>query len=502
MDPLILICDASNLMIVHASQGALRLLETDAYPLQGSHLDRWLSPHESIQGQSLADWLGHQDDEAKKVFESTLNLGSGLVAQWQCCFERFEDHGMHRLLITLKQPLSDGLENKENLIRQNIALNHSRIVAGGMAHEINNQLTPLMLTADLIQESSQGSDREIFEKWQREFRKLTASLKGAFDYLKTTDSPSCQFDPAGEIQSFMPMLHAALRHSPKPYMAIGKPVSWVQGRRADMHLIVLSLCLHFKQAEQKVDHIQINLCDIILEPSTLKAMKGLPSQVKAGNHVCIRISDRLDKCQTELMPQPPTQDGIPEDLQGVKLIVESMRGFITAHINKQSIHTFELYFPAEPLDSEPIIKESPLKSSCAADQKKIETPQLPGPILYVEDEEPLRKIAGAVLTRAGHEIIFAQNGIDALAKLTQVGKNLSLIITDVAMPEMDGIEFAGLARQLHPNLPIVVVSGRFDQSILENLDDLSIHQRLHKPFTAGQLKEAVQLVLRRSENLT
>jgi two-component system cell cycle sensor histidine kinase/response regulator CckA len=106
------------------------------------------------------------------------------------------------------------------------------------------------------------------------------------------------------------------------------------------------------------------------------------------------------------------------------------------------------------------------------------------------------------LTRAGHEIIFAQNGIDALAKLTQVGKNLSLIITDVAMPEMDGIEFAGLARQLHPNLPIVVVSGRFDQSILEKLDELSIHQRLQKPFTARQLKEAVQLVLHRSENLT
>jgi len=70
------------------------------------------------------------------------------------------------------------------------------------------------------------------------------------------------------------------------------------------------------------------------------------------------------------------------------------------------------------------------------------------------------------------------------------------------MPEMDGIEFAGLARQLHPNLPIVVVSGRFDQSILEKLDELSIHQRLQKPFTARQLKEAVQLVLRRSENLT
>ena len=69
----------------------------------------------------------------------------------------------------------------------------------------------------------------------------------------------------------------------------------------------------------------------------------------------------------------------------------------------------------------------------------------------------LCKIAGAVLKRAGYEVIFGVNGVEGLAKLTQEGKRLSLIITDIAMPEMDGIEFATLSRQLYPELPIIMV---------------------------------------------
>ena len=63
---------------------------------------------------------------------------------------------------------------------------------------------------------------------------------------------------------------------------------------------------------------------------------------------------------------------------------------------------------------------------------------------------------------------------------------------------MDGIEFATLSRQLHPELPIIMVSGRFDDAVTEKLNGLGIEDRIHKPFTAAQIKQAVGKAIPRS----
>ena len=110
-------------------------------------------------------------------------------------------------------------------------------------------------------------------------------------------------------------------------------------------------------------------------------------------------------------------------------------------------------------------------------------------ILVVEDEPLVRRTVVLALERAGHRLLTAGDGEEALALLRQPGHGVELVLTDVVMPRMGGVELARAVRASYP-LPVLFMSG-FHQSQAE----LAAEQVLAKPFTADQLMSAVEVAL-------
>lgn len=104
-------------------------------------------------------------------------------------------------------------------------------------------------------------------------------------------------------------------------------------------------------------------------------------------------------------------------------------------------------------------------------------------VLIVDDDGPLRETLTDVLSRAGHEVFAASGGHSALALLGQ--QIVDVVITDVYMPEMDGIELLLALRQTRPALPVLVISGGGNRGTVQVLDSLEILGAtgvLRKPF--------------------
>ena len=112
-------------------------------------------------------------------------------------------------------------------------------------------------------------------------------------------------------------------------------------------------------------------------------------------------------------------------------------------------------------------------------------------ILIAEDEEALRALTARALTDAGHEVLTAIDGADALDILTREGGRFDLLLTDIRMPLMDGIALALSVARDHPKIIILLMTAYADQrERASNLDAL-IHDVILKPFTLAEIKAAV-----------
>jgi CheY-like chemotaxis protein len=117
-------------------------------------------------------------------------------------------------------------------------------------------------------------------------------------------------------------------------------------------------------------------------------------------------------------------------------------------------------------------------------------------VLLVDDEELLRRLLSCVLTEAGFGVVEAENGAVALETARRINGGLGLVVTDIHMPVMDGMEFARQFRPLHPAVPILFITGRD----LPASPDVSMPTKdlLRKPFRSEAFLAAVsQLVTNR-----
>ena len=117
-------------------------------------------------------------------------------------------------------------------------------------------------------------------------------------------------------------------------------------------------------------------------------------------------------------------------------------------------------------------------------------------VLVVEDEESLRKLCGALLTRAGFQVTLAANGGEALLLVEEKGLKPDLILTDVVMPNMSGKELVERVRKTLPDLKALYMSGYTDNAIVHHgvLDPGAPF--IQKPFTLRDIAEKVQAALR------
>jgi DNA-binding response OmpR family regulator len=118
-------------------------------------------------------------------------------------------------------------------------------------------------------------------------------------------------------------------------------------------------------------------------------------------------------------------------------------------------------------------------------------------ILVIDDEEQIRFLLIRMLTRDGHEVFVAQDGLEGVKSFYDLQPDL--VITDIVMPNKDGIELIADLRSSNPNQPIIAMSGGrrlfSATSDLNEIEITGVKRLLQKPFTLQQLRESVDLAL-------
>jgi CheY-like chemotaxis protein len=120
-------------------------------------------------------------------------------------------------------------------------------------------------------------------------------------------------------------------------------------------------------------------------------------------------------------------------------------------------------------------------------------------VLVVDDEEPLRKLVVTLLSKQGHQCITSSNGIEALNKIRQ--NKVDAVITDIAMPEMDGITLTKEILNLYPYLPIMVITGHSKKYSAESAIAAGARDFIEKPFSIEEFLLRLSKMMRDYEIL-
>jgi two-component system cell cycle sensor histidine kinase/response regulator CckA len=143
--------------------------------------------------------------------------------------------------------------------------------------------------------------------------------------------------------------------------------------------------------------------------------------------------------------------------------------------------TFTVTLPLAEPALEPAPKPAPEPAAAAART-----------VLLVDDEDAMRTVARRVLERAGYRVLVARHGADALRLLEEHGPAVDVLLSDVVMPEMGGVELAARAVERLPGLPVVLMSGYAGVDVGPIGRDGGVQGFVQKPFTAEALLAAVR----------
>ncbi|HKS07841.1 MAG TPA: ATP-binding protein [Gemmatimonadaceae bacterium] len=358
-------------------------------------------------------------------------------------------------------------------------------LAGGVAHDFNNLLTVIggfaqMLRADPSLNNDQRSDVDEIHKATQRASSLTRQLL-AFS-RKQTMQPA-PVDLNAVVRDNERMLRRLVREDLTLECNLAPSLGTVFADSRQIEHVLVNLVVNARDATGEGGRITIDTADVEIQP-------GRANPVTPGAWVRLRVSDTGVGMTSETMQHvfepffttKPAGEGTGLGLAMAYGIIEQSGGAIYAESEPGRGTVFTVLLPRADEPTHP--RKTPVHTAAIGARGER--------VLLVEDEEPVRALARRVLERAGYVVALAKNGREALGLVQAEPKGFALIVSDVVMPEMGGLELAERVRDIDPDLPVLLMSG-YAATEIERRGGVPEGARfLQKPFGPDALLSAVR----------
>ena len=408
---------------------------------------------------------------------------------------------IHRTLVSLTKRFGEALSRdrmksqlreSEESLRQTRKMEAVGMLAGGIAHDFNNLLTVVLGNCELLLESDalDPQSREFLDEIQTAGLRAAALTRQLLMFSRKRAPLPALIDLRRQIRESCSMLkrvvgeHVALetRIAPETHPVHIDPIEFEQ--------ILLNLVVNARDAMPHGGNVTISTSNVTFRARDVTHRPG----VQPGEFVAISVADAgcgMDEKTRARIFEPffTTKDpgrGTGMGLATVYGIVSRCRGFIDVISRPGAGTRFTIHLPRAAIGIAPRqISDRP-----TLDPRGSET------ILVVEDEDVLRNLIRRILEVHGYTVVVAGTGAAALETVQQ-NSRIDLILSDVVMPEMDGITLTNRLREQGSRIPVLLMSGYLDVAESSEAAE-SQFQVLAKPFTSDVLVRAVRDALNSS----
>jgi PAS domain S-box-containing protein len=368
-------------------------------------------------------------------------------------------------------------------------------LAGGIAHDFNNILAAIVGYTELATMDAEGNPRVLksLTAVKTASQRATDLVRQILTFSRKEEQQRQHIQLAPVVNDALKMLRASLPSSIEIRTNFAADTPPVLADSTQIHQVIMNLgtnAWHAMQDGVGMLEVTLGAFDVDVDFARTRI------ELKPGPHALLSIRDTgcgMDRATQERIFDPFFTTKEPG--QGTGLGLAMVHGIVKNHDGAVSVYsqpgqgaTFNVYFPASTL------------VPAAADVKAKAVPRGDGQrILFVDDEVSLVTWGEQALQRLGYRVTPFTSAVDALAAVMDRPDGFDLVVTDLTMPEIDGIKLAQQLKSVRPGLPVILATGHSATLTSESARQFGIRDLLLKPVTLRALGEAVHRVLSKKE---
>lgn len=385
-------------------------------------------------------------------------------------------------------------EEEQNILESQLQhtqkLESLGVLSGGIAHDFNNILAIIMGNCSLAKMDDENAGQYIpeIEKASERAAELCRQMlayAGKAQFVQT----SVNFQTlVGEMVN---MLQKTTPQNAEIKLDCSSEISMIQGDSSQLNQVVMNLIINASEAIGKEQgEIRVLLAETTIhngQPEKDYNGKAIP----AGSYVCLEVTDNgcgMDE-ETKWRIFEPFYTtkfaGRGLGMSAVLGIIGSHKGALQLQSQLGQGSTFKVYLPAQKNNSvqDRSVQHITESEWCGH-----------GTVLLAEDEDQIRSIVKTYLEMFGFTVVEAVNGKEALDLFQKYASDISLVMTDMDMPVMDGYALFHALKQIKPTLPIIISSGFGEADVTARIDSNKIAGLISKPYTPEKLRDTLKSI--------
>lgn len=360
-------------------------------------------------------------------------------------------------------------------------------LAGGIAHDFNNILSAILGYTELTMElmNADGLAKRNLEQVYSAGLRAKELVQQILTFSRQTQHSPRPLKMVLIVKEALKLLRASLPSTIQIDQKFENSDGHILADPTQVHQIVVNLCTNAYDAMREQGGT-LNVKLDTVEVSNLQPDENLT--LPPGKYVSLTISDTGSGMKAETVkrifdPFFTTKEagvGTGLGLSVVHGIVKKHGGEITVRSEIGKGSTFAVYLPAF---------ESPKESMTDAPREFLTGSES---ILYVDDEEPIVKAGAQILEKLGYQVTGKTQSPEALETFKQSPESFDLVITDLTMPNMTGIELAKNIMKIRPDIPIILITGFSETITREKARQMGIRDLIMKPTLTADLSQAIR----------
>lgn len=400
-----------------------------------------------------------------------------------------DEHGTITHFIAIKEDITERKKLEAQLLRTQRLESVGRL-AGGIAHDLNNILVPMLMSPPILREAIPDPQvRELVDTIETGARRGAEIIRQLLTFSRGAEGQRIPVQLSTLTSDMQKIVRETFPKNIKVEVSNAPGLWLVSGDTTQLHQILMNLCVNAADAMPDGGTLRLSVENTEVSAELAASNHG----AVAGRHVLLTVTDTgkgipatdLDRIFDPFFTTKEVGHGTGLGLSTVLGIVNAHGGFILVDSKMGAGTQFRIYFPS--CDASPTAADETQSKATQKGQNEL--------VLVVDDEDSVRRVTRQLLERNGYRVLEANEGAGGIALFAEHQQEISLVLLDFLMPGMNGQQFLQALREADATAKVIVFSGHLLEGGLPEGLSSQVQAFIPKPFTSATLLQTVHRVL-------
>lgn len=469
------------------NKGAEQIYGWSAEEVIGRNVEELLFKDHSAQLAAARQAI-IQNGEWKGELYQTRRDGAEIIVESRWTLVR-DEQGQPKSILVINTDVTEKRRMESQFLRAQ-RMESIGTLAGGIAHDLNNVLSPILMAIDMLELRADETSRKWLEVLRANAERGGNMVRQVLSFARGVEGERVALQPKHLIKEIVKILSETFPKSIEINFKVQGDLWIISADATQIHQVLMNLCVNARDAMAEGGSISIRAENVFVDENYAR----MHIEATAGRFVMITVADTgpgmPPQVQSRIFePFFTTKEmtkGTGLGLSTALSIVKSHGGFINVYSELHRGSQFSVYLPA--IETREVTDKGTLQTDLPLGNGEL--------ILVVDDEESIREITRGTLEAFGYAVLTANDGTEALAIYADKKNEIAVVLTDMVMPFMDGPATIRALQRMNPQVRIIAASGlgtaqRVGEGLLEGVSVF-----LSKPYTAEKLLKTLAQVLK------